>query len=103
MTVSARTSQVARTQNMVTGMKARNFPIIPGSVIIGINTTIVVMTHEMMGTPYSRSASMIADSGLYHTRIFALAACTITIMVSTAIPNERMSEKLVRKFMVYHP
>ena len=55
----------------------------------------------MIGTEYSRSASMIADSGSYHTRILALAACTITTIVSTAIPNERISEKFVRKFIVY--
>lgn len=101
MTVSARTSPVASTQNIVTGIKARNFPIIHGNAIMGINTTMVVITHEMIGIPYSRSASMIADSGSYHTRIFALAACTITMIVSTAIPKERMSEKFVRKFIVY--
>lgn len=84
-------------------MNERNFPSIPGSVIIGMNTTIVVMTQAMIGTAYSRSASMIADSGSYHTRIFALAACTITMIVSTAIPNDRISEKFVRKFIVYPP
>ena len=75
----------------------------PGSVIMGMNTTIVVMTHEMIGTAYSRSASMIADFGSYQTLSFALAHCTITMIVSTAIPKESMREKLVKKFIVYPP
>ena len=103
MTVSASTSPVASTPNIVIGINERNFPRIPGSTIIGINTTIVAVTHAMIGTAYSLSASMIADRGLYQTRIFALAAWTITIIVSTAIPNERISEKLVKKFIVYPP
>ncbi len=102
-TVSARTNPVANTQNMVIGMKERNFPRIHGRVIMGMNTTMVVITHEMIGIAYSRSASMIADDGLYPTRILELAPCTITIIVSIAIPNERMSEKFVRKFIVYPP
>jgi hypothetical protein len=46
---------------------------------------------------------MMADDGLYPTRIFALAAWTITIIVSMAIPNESIREKFVRKFIVYPP
>lgn len=54
----------------------------------------------MIGTEYSRNASMIAVRGSYPIRALALAACTITMMVSTAIPNERIREKLVRKLSV---
>jgi hypothetical protein len=100
LTVSASTSPDASTQNIVIGIYARNLPRIPGRSIIGMNTTIVTETQEMIGTLYSRSASMIAVRGSYPIRIFALAACTITMIVSTAIPNESISEKLVRKLSV---
>lgn len=100
MTVSARTSPEASTPNIVIGIYARNLPMIPGRNIIGIKTTIVTETPEIIGTAYSRSASMIAVRGLYPIRNLALAHWTITMIVSTAIPNDRISEKLVRKFRV---
>jgi len=73
----------------------------PGSIIIGINTTIVVLTPAIIGIAYSRSASMIAERGEYPIRSFALAAWTMTMIVSTAIQNERINEKFVRKFREY--
>lgn len=98
--MSARTNPDASTPNMVIGIYARNFHMIPGRTIIGIKTTIVTETHEIIGTLYSRNASIIAVRGSYQILIFALAACTITIIVSTAIPKERISEKFVRKLRV---
>lgn len=71
--------------------------MIPGSTIMGRKARIVVMTPAVIGKLYSLSAIIIADLGSCPTRIFALAACTITMIVSTAIPNERMKEKFVRK------
>ncbi len=66
-----------------------------------MNTTIVVETPAIIGIAYSRRASMMALRGSYPILILALAACTITIIVSTAIPNESMREKLVKKFRLY--
>ena len=59
----ASTSHVASTPNIVIGIYAKNFPRMPGSVIIGINTTIVVDTPAIIGIAYSRRASMIALRG----------------------------------------
>lgn len=101
LTVRASTRPLASTPKIVIGMYARNLPRIPGSTIIGINATMVVITPDKIGIPYSRSASRIAVLGSYPTRIFAEAAWTITIMVSTAIPKERIREKFVRKFREY--
>ena len=98
MTVRASIRPLESTPKMVIGIYAINFPRIPGSTIIGINTTMVVLTHEIIGTAYSRKASIIAERGLYPILTFALAAWTITMIVSTAIPKDRMSEKFVRKF-----
>lgn len=74
MTVNASTSPQARTQKIVIGIYAKNFPRTPGSIIIGINTTIVVLTHEIIGTAYSWRASISADFGEYPILTFALAA-----------------------------
>lgn len=67
----------------------------------GINTTMVVSTPDMIGTAYSLMARERAVRGSYQMRSFVLAACTITMIVSIAIPNERMREKFVRKFIEY--
>ncbi len=101
--MSARTRPQASTQKIVIGIYARNFPMIHGKNIIGIKATMVVMTHEIIGIAYSFKASIIALSGSYQILIFALAACTITIIVSTAIQKERIREKFVKKFSVKPP
>ena len=54
---------VASTQNMVIGIYAKNFPRIPGRVMSGINTTIVVETPAIIGIAYSRRANKIALRG----------------------------------------
>ncbi len=67
----------------------------------GINTTIVVETPAMIGIAYSRRASIMALRGSYPILTLALAACTITMIVSTAIPNDKIREKFVKKFKLY--
>lgn len=46
----------------------------------------------------SRTANKTAVAGLYHIFAFLVVSSMITRVKSMAIPNERMSEKLVMKF-----
>ena len=48
--VRTRINQKARTQNIVIGIYAMNFPSTPGSTIMGTKTTIEVKTHDITGT-----------------------------------------------------
>jgi hypothetical protein len=52
-------------------MYAKNFPITQGSVIRGINTTIVVKVHAITLFLKSFIANRTAVLGLYHSLIFS--------------------------------
>lgn len=86
--------------NTVIGIYARNFPRTPGSTIMGINTTSVVIVPAIRGALKSLTAMRTAVFGLNHILRFSYAHSMITIVVSIAIPRVRTREKLVRKFSV---
>ena len=102
MIVSDINSAATNVLNMVIGIYAKNFHIIPGSVSSGIKTTIVVAVQDIRGVLYSLTAKSIAFIELNHCLIFSWAHSMTTIVVSIAIQNVMMKLKLVRKFRLNH-
>jgi len=96
--VSERKSDARSVINTVTGMYDKYFPMIPGSVSIGINAASVVIVPEIIGGAYSRIAIRIACFGLYPSCTFLFDHSITTIIVSIATQRLKIREKFVRKF-----
>jgi hypothetical protein len=98
LSVKDKINQAKSVINTVIGIYARNFHKIPGSNIIGRNTTSVVAVQAIRGILNSFTAKSTAVLGVCHTFIFSLAHSIITIIVSSAIPSVSKREKFVKKF-----
>lgn len=95
--MSESTSVARRLENTVIGMYARNLPTIPGKSIIGTNTISVTAVLDMTESLSSRIVKSTAVDGSYQSLVFLVVSSMMTSVRSIAIPNERMSEKLVMK------
>jgi hypothetical protein len=100
LTVSERNNDPNNVANKVMGIYDKNLPVMPGKTSIGMKTTILISDVMILGLAYVCIVMRIALVGSYHFFMFSRPDSMKTKTVSIPIPNDKINEKLVIKFIL---